>query len=166
MRRPPRPIRRRRPRTRHCCRRIRRRARPRQRWRRLKSSRRRSHARRRRFSLPRQRQPRRRQPNDAFKSLRRSLTSKTMPLHLIKLAVGCESVKELKSWVAQRMLTAKQKGLPRHHIHITRMTPKRGEELLSVSALFLGKRGEISDPLKHLDINNSLDRGREGDCRW
>ena len=36
-----------------------------------------------------------------------------MPLHLIKLAVGCESVKELKSWVAQRMQTAKQKGLPR-----------------------------------------------------
>jgi len=34
-----------------------------------------------------------------------------MPLHLIKLAVGCESVKELKSWVAQRMQTAKQKRL-------------------------------------------------------
>jgi hypothetical protein len=48
-----------------------------------------------------------------------------MPLHLIKLAVGCESVKELKGWVAERMRTAKQKGLPRHHIHITRMTPRR-----------------------------------------
>jgi hypothetical protein len=33
-----------------------------------------------------------------------------MPLHLIKLAVGCDSVKELKSWVAQRMQAAKQKG--------------------------------------------------------
>ncbi|HEY0911569.1 MAG TPA: DUF1489 domain-containing protein, partial [Bradyrhizobium sp.] len=43
-----------------------------------------------------------------------------MPLHIIKLAVGCESVKELKSWVAERIRTAKQKGLPRHHIHITR----------------------------------------------
>ena len=54
-----------------------------------------------------------------------------MPLHLIKLAVGCESVKELKSWVAERMRTAKSKGLPRHHIHITRMTPKRVDELLA-----------------------------------
>ena len=31
-----------------------------------------------------------------------------MPLHLIKLAVGCESVKELKGWVAERMATAKK----------------------------------------------------------
>ena len=50
-----------------------------------------------------------------------------MPLHLIKLAVGCESVKELKGWVAERMQTAKKKGLPQHHIHITRMTPKRDD---------------------------------------
>lgn len=32
-----------------------------------------------------------------------------MPLHLIKLAVGCESVKELKEWIAERMLAAKKK---------------------------------------------------------
>ena len=59
-------------------------------------------------------------------SRRRPPTQKAMPLHLIKLAVGCESVKELTGWVAERMRTARQKGLPRHHIHITRMTPKRG----------------------------------------
>ena len=34
-----------------------------------------------------------------------------MPLHLIKLAVGCESVKELKGWVAERMKTAKKKEI-------------------------------------------------------
>jgi hypothetical protein len=45
-----------------------------------------------------------------------------MPLHLIKLAVGCESVKELKGWVAERMATAKKKGLPLRHIHVTRST--------------------------------------------
>ena len=50
-----------------------------------------------------------------------------MSLHLIKLAVGCESVKELKGWVAERMQAARKKGLPLHHIHITRMTPKRVE---------------------------------------
>ncbi len=33
-----------------------------------------------------------------------------MPLHLIKLAVGCESVKELKGWVAERMATAKKRA--------------------------------------------------------
>ena len=33
-----------------------------------------------------------------------------MPLHLIKLAVGCDSVKELKGWVAERMQTASKKA--------------------------------------------------------
>ena len=59
-----------------------------------------------------------------------------MPLHLIKLAVGCESVKELKGWVAERMQAAKKKGLPLHHIHITRMTPKRVDEVLAGGSLY------------------------------
>src|SRR5260370_40298753 len=67
-----------------------------------------------------------------------------MPLHLIKLAVGCESVKELKSWVVERMQTAKRKGLPQHHIHITRMTPKRVDELLAGGSLYWVIRGEIA----------------------
>ena len=33
-----------------------------------------------------------------------------MPLHLIKLAVGCESVKELKGWVAERIQAARKKA--------------------------------------------------------
>ncbi len=41
-----------------------------------------------------------------------------MPLHLIKLAVGCDSVKEFKDWVAERMKTAKKKGLPQRHVHL------------------------------------------------
>src|SRR5258705_10450534 len=81
-----------------------------------------------------------------------------MPLHLIKLAVGCESVKELKSWVAQRMQTAKQKGLPRHHIHITRMTPKRGEELVAGGSLYWVIRGEIAAREKILAIEPFRDR--------
>src|SRR5258706_10903272 len=88
-----------------------------------------------------------------------------MPLHLIKLAVGCESVKELKSWVAQRMQTAKQKGLPRHHIHITRMTPKRGEELLAGRSPYSVIRGEITAPGKILAIEPVRDRDGIGPCR-
>lgn len=88
-----------------------------------------------------------------------------MPLHLIKLAVGCESVKELKSWVAQRMQAAKQKGLPRHHIHITRMTPKRVEELLVGGSLYWVIRGEIAAREKILAIEPFRDRDGIGRCR-
>ena len=31
------------------------------------------------------------------------------------------------------MQTAKKKGLPQHHIHITRMVPKRDAEILSAA---------------------------------
>ena len=67
-----------------------------------------------------------------------------MPLHLIKLAVGCESVKDLKGWVAERMATAKKKGLPLRHIHVTRMTPKRGDEVLDGGSLYWVIKGQVA----------------------
>ena len=88
-----------------------------------------------------------------------------MPLHLIKLAAGCESVKELTGWVAERMRTARQKGLPRHHIHITRMTPKRGEELLAGGSLYWVIRGEIAAREKIIGIEPFRDRDGIGRCR-
>jgi hypothetical protein len=88
-----------------------------------------------------------------------------MPLHLIKLAVGCESVKELKSWVAERALKAKQNGLPRHHTHITRMVPKRGDELLAGGSLYWVIRGEIAAREKLLAIEPFRDREGIGRCR-
>ena len=88
-----------------------------------------------------------------------------MPLHLIKLAVGCESVKELKSWVAERMRTAKSKGLPRHHIHITRMTPKRVDELLAGGSLYWVIRGEIAAREKIIAIEPFRDKDGIGRCR-
>ena len=88
-----------------------------------------------------------------------------MPLHLIKLAVGCDSVKELKGWVAERMKTAKHKGLPRHHIHITRMTPKRDQEILAGGSLYWVIRGEIAAREKIIAIEPFRDRDGIGRCR-
>jgi hypothetical protein len=87
-----------------------------------------------------------------------------MPLHLIKLAVGCESVKELKGWVAERMLSARKRGLPLHHVHITRMTPKRAEEILTGS-LYWVIRGEIAAREKIIAIEPFRDRDGIGRCR-
>jgi hypothetical protein len=88
-----------------------------------------------------------------------------MPLHLIKLAVGCESVKELRSWVAERMRTAKKKGLPLHHIHTTRMTPKRIEDLLAGGSLYWVIRGEVAAREKIIAIEPFRDRDGIGRCR-
>ena len=88
-----------------------------------------------------------------------------MPLHLIKLAVGCELVKELKGWVAERMATAKKKGLPLRHIHITRMTPKRDEEILAGGSLYWVIRGEIAAREKIIAIEPFRDKDGIGRCR-
>jgi hypothetical protein len=88
-----------------------------------------------------------------------------MPLHIIKLAVGCESVKELKSWVAERIRTAKQKGLPRQHTHITRMTPKRVDEVLAGGSLYWVIRGEIAAREKIIAIEPFRDKDGIGRCR-
>src|SRR5258708_34629002 len=88
-----------------------------------------------------------------------------MALHLIKLAVGCDSVKELKSWVAERMQTARKKRLPLRHIHITRMTPKRGEELLAGGSLYWVIRGEMAARGKIIAIEPFRDRDGIGRCR-
>jgi hypothetical protein len=88
-----------------------------------------------------------------------------MTLHLIKLAVGCDSVKELKSWVAERMQTAKKKGLPLHHVHVTRMVPKRVDELLSGGSLYWVIRGEIAAREKIIAIEPFRDRDGIGRCR-
>lgn len=88
-----------------------------------------------------------------------------MPLHLIKLAVGCDSVKELKGWVAERMKTAKARGLPQRHIHVTRMVPKRSDEILAGGSLYWVIRGEIAAREKILAIEPFRDRDGIGRCR-
>lgn len=88
-----------------------------------------------------------------------------MPLHLIKLAVGCDSVKELKSWVSERMQLAKKKGLPQHHVHVTRMTPKRDEEILGGGSLYWVIRGEVAAREKIIAIEPFRDSDGIGRCR-
>lgn len=88
-----------------------------------------------------------------------------MPLHLIKLSVGAESVKDLKGWIAERVRQAKQKGLPARHIHITRMTPKREEELLDGGSIYWVIKGEIAAREKLLAIEPFRDKDGIGRCR-
>ena len=88
-----------------------------------------------------------------------------MPLHLIKLSVGAESVKDLRGWIAERVKQAKAKGNPARHIHITRMTPKRDAELLDGGSIYWVIKGEIAARMKLLAIEPFRDRDGIGRCR-
>ncbi|MCC6007116.1 MAG: DUF1489 domain-containing protein [Rhodobacteraceae bacterium] len=61
------------------------------------------------------------------------------PLHLIKLCVGIDSVEALAAWQAQR--ASEQPGW--HPTHVTRMWPRRAEEVLAGGSLYWVIRGNV-----------------------
>jgi hypothetical protein len=63
------------------------------------------------------------------------------------------------------MQAAKKKGLPPHHVHITRMTPKRVEDVLAGGSLYWVIRGEIAAREKIIAIEPFRDRDGIGRCR-
>lgn len=63
----------------------------------------------------------------------------TQTLHLQKLSVGTEDVEDLAAWQATRRAQAPD-GLPRH---VTRMWPKRAEELLDGGSIYWVIKGVI-----------------------
>lgn len=66
-----------------------------------------------------------------------------MPLHLIKLCVGCDSVEDLESWIEQRLADKRRAGQAQEHFHTTRMSPKRSEELLAGGSLYWIIKGGV-----------------------
>ena len=88
-----------------------------------------------------------------------------MPLHLIKLSVGATSIKDLKGWIAERVKQAKAKGLPPRHVHVTRMAPKRVDELLDGGSIYWVIKGEIAAREKILAIELFRDKDGIGRCR-
>ena len=49
-------------------------------------------------------------------------------LHLIKLCVGCDSVKELQDWIKEMRKARKTGPRKRERIHTTRMLPTRADD--------------------------------------
>jgi hypothetical protein len=67
-----------------------------------------------------------------------------MTLHLIKLCVGADSIADLAQWQKKRAAERRKNGGPRAIMHITRMTPKRSEELLDGGSLYWVIKGQIA----------------------
>ena len=87
-----------------------------------------------------------------------------MPLHLIKLCVGADSLQDLRDWVAQRSLTAMAAGLEPHSVHTTRMIPKRAEELLDGGSLYWVIKGQVQARQQLLDIRTFTGEDGIGRC--
>jgi len=64
-------------------------------------------------------------------------------MHLIKLAVGAESVDSLAEWQRRRLEVMRANGEPPILRHVTRHTPRRAAELLDGGSLYWVIRGVI-----------------------
>lgn len=88
-----------------------------------------------------------------------------MPLHLVKLSVGAESVKDLEGWIKARVKHAAANGQPRRHVHVTRMTPKREEELLDGGSIYWVIKGQIAARARLMAIEPFRDKDGVARCR-
>ena len=88
-----------------------------------------------------------------------------MPLHLIKLCVGCDSVADLEDWIKQKLKEKKRRGHKSEHIHTTRMVPKRAAELTDGGSLYWVIRGQVACRERILDIRPFIDKDGIGRCR-
>jgi hypothetical protein len=87
-----------------------------------------------------------------------------MPLHLIKLCVGCDSVRDLQDWIKQRLKEKGRRGEKPEHIHRTRMVPKRAAELTDGGSLFWVIRGEIACRQRIRAVRPFRDKDGIGRC--
>lgn len=72
------------------------------------------------------------------------MLERTRPaLHLVKLCVGTESIEDLRQWQSGRAAERLAKGLDPRPRHVTRMWPRRAEELLAGGSLYWVIRGTI-----------------------
>jgi hypothetical protein len=87
-----------------------------------------------------------------------------MPFHLIKLCVGCDSVRDLQDWIKQRLKEKRRRGEKPEHIHRTRMVPKRAAELTDGGSLFWVIRGEIACRQRIRAVRPFRDKDGIGRC--
>ncbi len=66
-----------------------------------------------------------------------------MPLHMIKLCVGVETVDEIVHWIDDDLARKRSLGLAAEDTHVTRMMPKRTAELLDGGSLYWVVKGQV-----------------------
>ena len=77
-----------------------------------------------------------------------------MTVHLIKLCVGIESVEHLQRFRKQRRLEQLAAGEAVESRHVTRMTPKRRDEVMDGGSLYWVIKGfiQVRQKIKRLDV--------------
>lgn len=81
-------------------------------------------------------------------------------LNLIKLCVGAEGIEDLLDWQAARVAESRALGRDPVPVHVTRMWPKRAEELLDGGSLYWVFKGMILGRQRILSLSERI--GEDG----
>ncbi|AMJ60241.1 DUF1489 family protein [Bosea sp. PAMC 26642] len=87
-----------------------------------------------------------------------------MPLHMLKLCVGAESIADLEEWIEEQMLMRRRMGRPEEQTHTTRMVPKRLDELMDEGSLYWVIKGQVSARQKLTAVRPFTDADGIGRC--
>lgn len=88
-----------------------------------------------------------------------------MTLHLIKLCVGCDSIEDLAEWIEHKRREARRAGRQPEHAHVTRMVPKRRDDLLDGGSLYWVIKGNVQVRQRLLDTRTFTDGEGIQRCR-
>lgn len=88
-----------------------------------------------------------------------------MPLHLIKLCVGADSIADLEGWVEARVRERVAKRQKPRSLHVTRMVPTRAAEIVDGGSLYWVIRGQLSARQQVLEIEPFKDVDGVGRCK-
>ncbi len=86
-----------------------------------------------------------------------------MSLHLIKLCVGCDSIRDLEEWIEENQALHRRLGRAYEQTHTTRMVPKRVDDL-GGGSLYWVIKGQVACRQPLLGIRPFTDSGGIGRC--
>lgn len=87
-----------------------------------------------------------------------------MSLHLIKLCVGCDSIRDLEAWIEENQLHHRRLGRAYEQAHTTRMVPKRLDALMQGGSLYWVIKGQVACRQRIEAIRPFKDRDGIGRC--
>jgi len=88
-----------------------------------------------------------------------------MPLNILKLCVGSDSVEDLEEWVESRLEERRRNGEPVEYWHTTRMVPTRGAEIVDGGSLYWVIKGNVQCRQLITEIRPFTDANGIGRCR-
>ncbi len=79
-----------------------------------------------------------------------------MTVHLIKLCVGVETVEDLEASIARRCAALRHKNEAPYYSHVTRMRPRREQDLLAGGSLYWVIRGMLQARQRIMELREVL----------